>query len=52
VRYVAHRWTPPAGNEPGLFLIYFVLGWIAVWALSTLVFVLVEKPVSLARKKS
>jgi peptidoglycan/LPS O-acetylase OafA/YrhL len=50
VRYVAVRVTPPMGNQPGLFLAYFVLGWLAVVLLSTLVFALVEKPLSLAKK--
>ena len=50
VRYIAIRVTPPTGNQPGLFLLYCVVGWIAVWVLSTMVFLAIEKPISLARR--
>ena len=50
VRWLAYAITPPSGNQPGLFLGYCLLGWIAVWVLSTLVFLLIEKPVSLTKK--
>jgi len=49
VRYVAVRLSPPMGNQPGLFLVWCVVGWIAVWLLSTAVFLLVEKPISLKK---
>jgi hypothetical protein len=38
------------GNQPVLFLVYLVVGWFAVILLSTLVFALVEKPISLAKR--
>lgn len=50
VRWLAYKLTPPQGDQPVLFLMYCVLGWIAVWLLSTLVFLLIEKPVSLTKK--
>jgi peptidoglycan/LPS O-acetylase OafA/YrhL len=50
VRYCAYRWTPPRGDQPGLFLFYCLLGAAAVWLLSTLVFAVVEKPISLTKK--
>lgn len=50
VRWCAYRLTPPHGNQPVLFLVYFVVGAFAVVALSTLVFALVEKPLSLTKK--
>jgi exopolysaccharide production protein ExoZ len=49
VRYVAVRVAPPSGNQPGLFLLWFAVGWLAVWVVSTAVFLLVEKPVSLRK---
>jgi peptidoglycan/LPS O-acetylase OafA/YrhL len=49
VRYVAVRVTPPSGDQPGLFLFWCVAGWVAVWLLSSAVFLLVEKPVSLRK---
>jgi peptidoglycan/LPS O-acetylase OafA/YrhL len=49
VRYVALRLVPPMGNQPVWFLVWCVVGWAAVWGLSTLVFLLVEKPFSLAK---
>jgi exopolysaccharide production protein ExoZ len=50
VRWCAYRLTPPSGNQPGLFLLYCVIGAAAVWILSTIVFALVEKPISLRKK--
>jgi peptidoglycan/LPS O-acetylase OafA/YrhL len=50
VRWFAYRVTPPRGDQTGLFLLYCVVGWIAVWVLSTIVFVLVEKPISLKKR--
>ena len=50
VRYVAVRVTPPSGNQPGLFLFWCLAGWVAVWLLSSVVFLLVEKPVSLKKR--
>jgi peptidoglycan/LPS O-acetylase OafA/YrhL len=49
VRYLATRWVPPAGNQPVWFLIWCIVGWVAVWGLSTLVFLVVEKPISLKK---
>lgn len=49
VRCVAVRVTPPSGNQPVLFLLWCAVGWLAVWLLSTAVFLLVEKPVSLKK---
>lgn len=50
VRWCAYRLTPPHGNQPVLFLVYLVVGAFAVVALSTAVFALVEKPLSLTKK--
>ena len=49
VHALAVRVAPPMGNQPGLFLLWCVVGWCAVWLLSTVVFLLVEKPISLKK---
>ena len=49
VRYLAVRWVPPSGNQPVWFLTWCAAGWLAVWLLSSVVFLLVEKPVSLKK---
>ena len=49
VRWLAMKTTPPSGNQPVLFLIWCIVGWLAVWLLSTVVFLVVEKPISLRK---
>jgi len=49
-RWVAYKVTPPQGDQPGLFLLYFVLGLLAIVVISTVVFALVEKPISLTKR--
>jgi peptidoglycan/LPS O-acetylase OafA/YrhL len=51
VRHAALRLVPPTGNQPVWFLTWFLVGWLAVWLLSSAVFLLVEKPVSLRKPK-